>query len=77
MRTFERILLIALAFMVVSTIRIHETSLPVSKLHEYTTKTPLWGSSQGTPFNWNTNLDGAELVEVSGRDGWYIDQVKV
>ena len=31
----------------------------------------------GSAFSWTTSLPNAEIREVSGRHGWYIDQIKV
>ena len=40
--------------------------------------TPEFGTNKiGSPFSWMSSLYNAEIREITGRDGWYIDQVKV
>ena len=47
--------------------------------HEATSqKTPLFGTNKiGSAFGWTSSLENADIREVSGRKGWYIDQIKV
>ena len=41
-------------------------------------KTPLFGTDKiGNAFEWKTTLRNAEIREIVGRDGFYIDQIKV
>ena len=41
-------------------------------------KTTLFGTSNiGSAFGWESKLANADIREVTGRKGWYIDQIKV
>lgn len=41
-------------------------------------KTPEFGNpNMGKAFSWKTSLKNAEIREIEGRDGFYIDRIKV
>ena len=41
-------------------------------------KTPLFGTDKiGKAFSWKTSLRNADIREISGKDGFYIDRIKV
>ena len=41
-------------------------------------KTPLFGTDKiGKAFSWKTSLRNADIREVEGRKGFYIDRIKV
>ena len=41
-------------------------------------QTPLFGTNKiGKAFSWKTTLKNAEIREISGREGYYIDRIKV
>ena len=40
-------------------------------------QTPLLGIELGAAFSWKTKLRNADIREISWKDGWYIDEVKV
>ena len=47
-------------------------------VHESNSKvTPVFGSRKGNYFTWVSSLPEAEIREIHGRRGWYIDQVTV
>ena len=49
-----------------------------SRFEKLTRKTPEFGNPNlGQAFDWKTTLKNAEIREISGRDGFYIDQIKV
>ena len=46
--------------------------------HEASFKTPLFGTNNiGAPFSWKSKLARAEIREITGKNGWHIDQIKV
>ena len=62
---------------------VHDALLKGSKyffstLDDLTRKTPEFGNPHlGEAFLWKTTLHNAEIREISGRNGYFIDQIKV
>ena len=49
-----------------------------SRFEKVTRKTPLFGTKKiGKAFSWKTTLKNAEIREIEGKDGFYIDRIKV
>ena len=76
--TSLKLSILLLACLTVNSLQLHLEERTLVGHEATSQKTPLFGTNKiGSAFGWESTLENADIREVSGRKGWYIDQIKV